>query len=29
MIAELRAERRTPWPAMWKAKPLPNRKVSE
>lgn len=29
LIAELRAERRTPWPTLWKAKPLPNRKVSE
>lgn len=29
IIAQLRAERRTPWPALWKARPLPNRKVSE
>jgi hypothetical protein len=29
LIAELRAERRTPWAALWTAKPLPNRKVTE
>ena len=29
IIAQLRAERRTPWPALWKARPLPNRKVTE
>ena len=28
MISELRAERRTPWPALWNARPLPNRKVT-
>ncbi len=28
-IAEIRAERRRPWPKLWTARPLPNRTVSE